>query len=226
MLWCSRGTWSRGDTDRLIKPQREKEGTDLRTVAWTLCRQGGKVRLRISKSYCSTSSEQSLFSYSSKAHAVYVCELCCSVLQWQHTSACQVTNWWPRYVHYCVVSYYLQLCSLRLCPDCLRPAAYILRLFAGAPSRSYGNQWQHSDQTATAAFPSGFWWKELCVLHMTSSLYFPLMLPRVKAHSQWTLLSPLKIEKCLILSQDWYIINMVQSSVAEQVIIKNMSPNK
>ncbi len=42
-------------------------------------------------------------------------------------------------------------------PDCLRPAAYIIRLFAGAPSRSYGNQHQHSDQTATAAFPSGFW---------------------------------------------------------------------
>lgn len=43
-----------------------------------------------------------------------------------------------------------------VCPDCLQPTAYTIRLFASAPSRSYGNQHQQSNQTATAAFPSGF----------------------------------------------------------------------
>lgn len=54
------------------------------------------------------------------------------------------------------VSQYLLLCSQVVRPDCLQPAAYIVHLLVGAPSRSYGNQRQHNDQTATAAFPSGF----------------------------------------------------------------------
>lgn len=64
------------------------------------------------------------------------------------------------YVDYCVVSYYLLLRSQVVFVLIARgppPTSYILFFFlAGAPSRSYGNQHQHSDQTATAAFPSGF----------------------------------------------------------------------
>ena len=44
MLWCSHGTWWRGDMDRLIKPQREREQI-WGQLGWTLCRQrSGKKR--------------------------------------------------------------------------------------------------------------------------------------------------------------------------------------
>lgn len=74
----------------------------------------------------------------------------------------------------CSVLLFTAPLSQVVCPDCPRPNAYIIRLLAGAPSRSYGNQQQRSDQTATAAFPSVFLVKgALCIAYDFITVFSP-----------------------------------------------------
>lgn len=143
---------------------------------------------------------------------VVVCEIFCSLLQW-HTD-CKVTNWWWLCGLLCLIIYRSALQVV--CLDCLRPATYIIRLFAGALYRSYDNQHQHSDQTATAAFPSGFWWRSSVYCIWLHHCIFLLCCPELKhtasgLHSvlqKWTF----ELVYCFCLckgSSDWNIINMI-----------------
>lgn len=120
--------------DRL-KPNHR--GTDQGTVWWTFL-QTGKWNERTKRS-------PQLLQQSTRCVLMRVSCVAAGA------RGCKVTN-----CCVCAVSCYLQLHSQVVCPDRLRTNAYIIHLLVGAPSRSYGNQCQHSDQTATAAFPSGF----------------------------------------------------------------------
>lgn len=118
----------------------------------------------------------------SKAHAVcvFMCVCVSTLLQSAATTCTQQTAKWPtgdgRVMWIPALCLYYSplrsLAGLRVLIACgLPPTSYVFFFFfAGAPSRSYGNQHQHSDQTATAAFPSVcvffffLGWKEVCVI--------------------------------------------------------------
>lgn len=164
-LWCSRGQW--GDTDRLIKPQTEKQIWEVKLKEDPLQH---LERVKFVQFY-------------SKAHAVcvFMCVCVSALLQSAATTCTQQTAKWPtgdgRVMWIPALCLYYSplrsLAGLRVLIACgLPPTSYVFFFFfAGAPSRSYGNQHQHSDQTATAAFPSVcvfffffFGWKEVCVI--------------------------------------------------------------
>lgn len=112
MLWCLHGTWSRvAWTDWLNHRGRRNSSED----SWANALQ--------------TEKEDKTPLRSAPRRRSLELQLCCTRPQREHTTDCKVTNWWPRYVDYCVVSYYLLLHSQVVCPDCLRPAAYIICLF-------------------------------------------------------------------------------------------------
>lgn len=147
----------RGNMDKRIKPQRSRSEDAVRTWVKKHLESAKFVQL-FQKCTCSVWEKDLLQSAAATAQirlqsdqlTAMLCGLLCSVLL------------------------FTAPLSQVVCPDCPRPNAYIIRLLAGAPSRSYGNQQQRSDQTATAAFPSVFLVKgALCIAYDFITVFSP-----------------------------------------------------
>lgn len=145
MLCCLHGTWSQGDMDRLTKPQGEKE--QIWGQIWVNASQTERQKLKnYPLIHCGILNNQSLFNYSSEVHVVLCVCACFALLQSAAATAhirLQSDQLMPVLCRsLCYVLLFAAPLAQVVCPDCLRPAAYIIHLFCWCTLRSYGNQHQ------------------------------------------------------------------------------------